>query len=655
MGMFRGVAPLMALLVGLSPVAARAQVDVGPFVAEDAFRDIKLSPTGEFYAVTVPIDGQTGLAVIRREDGTPMSSFRFERGTSVHDFWWVNDERVLMSVSENFGSRDDPLPTGELYAMNADGNKRELLVGWRVRAQQVGSKIRTGKKQEPVAAFLIDALPEDDRNVLISVQPLATDPTTRVERMDVYTGRRTRVTQAPVPQARFVTDHAGVVRFAIGSGSNNITRTYYRSAANAEWELINDEVASDRIESPLGFSEDDATAYLRVQQAEGPDALVAFDIATGERRELLRDEVVDPRPLHRDGSGPVIGARYLGARPRTVFLDEASDDARVLRSLEAAFPGNMVEVVSATSDGGVKLLLVSSDADPGSFYTYDAVAKKADFVLARREGIDPQDMSPMRPVSLQARDGQTLHGFLTAPASGGKRLPLVVVPHGGPFGVFDRWGFDTDAQLLAQAGYAVLQVNFRGSGNYGRAFHQAGARQWGGAMQDDLTDATRWAIGEGIADADRVCIYGASYGGYAALMGVAKEPDLYRCAVGYVGVYDLPKLRGENRRQGRWARTWTGEWMGDEPERLAAMSPNRLAGQIKVPVFLAAGGEDQVAPIAHSELMERALKNAGVPVETLYYPNEGHGFYTAEHREAFYTQLLGFLDRYLGGTSVATD
>ncbi|MEZ0469594.1 alpha/beta hydrolase family protein [Luteimonas salinilitoris] len=651
--MFRGVAALVALLMGLSPVAARAQMDVGPFVAEDAFRDIKLSPTGEFYAVTVPIDGQIGLAIIRREDGTSMSSFRFERGTSVHDFWWVNDERVLMSVSENFGSRDDPLPTGELYAMNADGNKRELLVGWRVWTQQLGSKIRTGKKQERVAAFLIDALPDDDRNVLISVQPLATDPTTRVERMDVYTGRRTRVTQAPVPQARFVTDHAGVVRFAIGSGSNNITRTYYRSATNAEWELINDEAASDRIESPLGFSEDDATAYLRVQQAEGPDTLVAFDVATGKRRELLRDEVVDPLPLYRDGSGPMVGVRYLGARPRTVFLDEASDDARVLRSLEAAFPGNMVEVVSATSDGRIKLLLVSSDADPGSFYTYDAVAKKADFVLARREGINPEHMSPMRPVSLQARDGRTLHGFLTAPAGGGKRLPLVVVPHGGPFGVFDRWGFDIDAQLLAQAGYAVLQVNFRGSGNYGRAFHHAGARQWGGTMQDDVIDATRWAIGEGIADADRVCIYGASYGGYAALMGVAKEPDLYRCAVGYVGVYDLPKLRGENRRQGRWARTWTGEWMGDEPERLAAMSPNRLAGQVKVPVFLAAGGEDQIAPIAHSELMERALKNTGVPVETLYYPNEGHGFYTEEHRREFYVKLLDFLGRHLGGGSVA--
>ena len=224
----------------------------------------------------------------------------------------------------------------------------------------------------------------------------------------------------------------------------------------------------------------------------------------------------------------------------------------------------------------------------------------------------------------------------------------MVLPHGGPFGVFDTWSFDRDAQVLAAAGYAVLQVNFRGSGNYGRAFLQAGAREWGGTMQDDVTDATRWLVSQGIADGRRIGIYGASYGGYAALMGAAREPDLYRCAVGYVGVYDLVEKHQDNSKEARWMRTWSNDWMG-ERDTLAGKSPTRLADRIKVPVFLAAGGADEIAPIVHSQRMEKALKAAGTPVETLYFPTEGHGFYTQEHQREFHARLLDFLSRHLGG------
>nr|AOH37301.1 peptidase S9 [Luteimonas sp. JM171] len=628
-------------------------MDVSPFVERDSFNDIKISPTGEYFAMTVWLEDQTGLVVMRRSDGELTATFRFRGGTHVDDFWWVNDDRVLMSISESFGSRDDPLPTGELFAMNADGGRRELLVGWRV-ASNSASNIRGAKRAENVAAFLIDPMLEDERHVLIAVQPLAADPHTRVERMDVYSGRRVQVTRAPVQRARFLTDSRGEVRFAVGAGSNNVSQLYYREGAGSEWTLVNDELATGRIETPLGFSEDDALAYLQVEHPQGPDSVVAMDVATGERRELMRDEVVDPWPIYRDGGGPLIGVRYLGGEVRTSFLDEKSEDARLYRSLEAAFPGHAIDIASATADGNLKLVLARSDVEPGSIYLYDNVAKKADFVLARREQIDPANMAPMRPVTIQARDGLALHGFLTVPkrADGGN-LPLVVMPHGGPFGVFDGWGFNSDTQLLAHAGYAVLRVNFRGSGNYGRSFRFAGARQWGRSMQDDLTDATHWAISEGIADPGRICIYGASYGGYAALMGAAREPDLYRCAVGYVGVYDLPRMVRENAQMGRWATTWSREWVGDDTEALAAVSPDRLAEHIRIPVFLAAGGEDQVAPIAHSESMERALKQAGVPVETLYYRTEGHGFHAVENRRGFYDQLLDFLGRHLGEPGLA--
>jgi dipeptidyl aminopeptidase/acylaminoacyl peptidase len=196
----------------------------------------------------------------------------------------------------------------------------------------------------------------------------------------------------------------------------------------------------------------------------------------------------------------------------------------------------------------------------------------------------------------------------------------------------------------------VLQLNFRGSGGYGESYKSAGAREWGGQMQDDLTDATRWAVAQGIADKARICLFGGSYGGYASLMGVAKEPDLYRCAVGYVGVYDLPTMFKEGDVPDRASgANYLRDWLGSDQAKLVAASPNRMANRIKVPVFLAAGGEDERAPIVHSQMMEKALRTAGVPVETLYYDTEGHGFYKLEHRKEFYTRLLAFLSRNLGG------
>jgi dipeptidyl aminopeptidase/acylaminoacyl peptidase len=303
-----------------------------------------------------------------------------------------------------------------------------------------------------------------------------------------------------------------------------------------------------------------------------------------------------------------------------------------------------------TRDGRLALVGVWNDRTAGDYYLFDAQKNVASGIYVRQKWFDPEKLPKSRVISLKARDGVVLHGYLTLPVASdpSQVVPLVVMPHGGPFKIFDELTFDGDALLLAQAGYAVLRLNYRGSGNYGREFRRLGARQWGGTMQDDLTDATHWAIAEKIADPKRICIYGASYGGYAALMGAAKEPELYRCVAGYVGVYDLEMLHQDNSWDSRSDRTWMDQWVGERGS-LAALSPVTLAARIKVPVFLAAGGADTTAPIKHSKKMERALRDAKVPVETLYIDNEGHGFYTEAHRREFYTQLLDFLAKHLGG------
>lgn len=637
-----GVLALLVWWVG----PASAQVDLEQYVKRAGYEDIKISPDGRHYAATVPTDDRVGLVLLRRSDGKVVASALGVENSVVADFWWANDERVVIAMAEQLGSRDAPYLTGELFSLGTDGARVKSLIGAPPEAGRI--QVVGGN---PVLAELVDTLVDDPGHVLIAVSDSG-PARTQIEKLDIYSGRRTPVASAPVRRAHFVTDTVGELRLAEGARDDNFSKLYYRDDAGAEWRLVNDEAQSGHYERPLGFSSDGVTAYLQVEQESGPDLVVAWNTRTGERTEALRDGAVDPYDIVYDRDGrTLLGVQYMDAGVRTRFVDETAQTARIYRSLEQAFTASAVTITSFTRDGRLALVRVWSDRTPGNFYLYDTQAHTAEPVFALRHWFEPAALSPARGVSLQARDGLTLHGYLTLPRAQqtpARPLPMVVMPHGGPFGVFDEWTFDDDTQLLAEAGYAVLRVNYRGSGNYGSRFRQAGAREWGGRMQDDLTDATRWAIEQKIADPDRICLYGASYGGYAALMGVAREPELYRCAVGYVGVYDLEDLHRDRSWTSRWLRTWAGDWLGQR-DSLARRSPTTLADRIKAPVFLAAGGNDVIAPISHSKKMERALRDAGVLVETLYFSSEGHGFHAREHRREFYTRLLDFLARHLGG------
>ncbi|MDZ4047472.1 MAG: S9 family peptidase [Pseudoxanthomonas sp.] len=635
---------------GLSATAPlHAQVDLVRFEKPDTFDRIKLSPTGEYYAATVPLGERTAMTVLRRSDNAVLAQFALGDESHVEDFHWVNDERLLLSMSRTYGSADQPFLTGELIAVDYDGGNLRVLAG--SRAQQVSATRIGTREQQNVAAFLVHQLPAEKHTVLVKVQPFHDDPYPTLETLDVRTGRRIQVARSPIQHASFGVDHVGELRFIWGleGGAHSVLR--YRDDKDAQWQVINDESKTRRVERPVGFSPDNRTAYLQVDDAKGTDRIIAFDTQSGERRSLLQHEMVDPDRILYSLSqrGVPVGAQYMGESIEQRFFDPQSPEARLYAMLQSAFKGQAVRVTSATDDGKLAMVSVSSASNPGDFYLFEVDTRKAHYLLSRRNWIDPQDMGEVRPVTLKARDGLVLHGYLTLPpGSDGKGLPMVVNPHGGPFWVHDRLAFNSESQILAHAGYAVLQVNFRGSGNYGRRFSQLGAGQWGRTMQDDLTDATRWAIEQGIADKDRVCIYGASYGAYAALMGVAREPGLYQCAAGLVGVYDVDRLVRDDQGGSRFLAHYSSSWIG-EPGTLSQVSPVRLAGQVKVPVFLAAGGEDERVDFKHSELMQEALEAAGVPVETLYFANEGHGFYKQENRLAYYRQLLGFLSRHLGG------
>ena len=640
---------LMAVcaLVPAAPASAAAPVELENYVRRDGYGRIKISPDGQYYAATVQLEDRGGLVIFRRADNKVVGGATGDRHSLVDRFWWVKDDLVVLSTAERFGSRDQPYPTGALYALGIDGSRVRTLVGPETDTSIV---VRVGRAGPWEMASLIDTLPEDPANVLIAAWDLGVDPKTRVEKLDVNTGRRTSVATAPVRRAVFTTDVAGQVRFALGAREDNARKLYYRDNDAGEWRLVNDEAVSGRLESALGFAADGVTAYLQVTQPKGPDAIVAWTTKTGTRIEVQRDAAVDPYDTVYDRDGrTLIGVQYMGDSVQTRLFDETTPTARLYRALGKAFPDAAMTITSYTRDGRHALVQVWNDRTPGDTYLFDTQAMTAKGVYAAREWFDPRKLAATRAVSLKARDGLALHGYLTPPRDGAKGpWPTVLLVHGGPFGIFDELAFSDEAHLLSEAGYAVLRINFRGSGNHGLAFQQAGAREWGAKMQDDLTDATRWAIEQGLADAERICIVGASYGGYAALMGAAREPGLYRCAVGYVGVYDLEAMHREDSRAARWLRTWADDWVG-ERDTLEARSPIPLAERITAPVLLVAGGEDRIAPIAHSRKMERALKSAGKPIETFYADSEGHGFYTDENRREYMTRLLDFLSRHIGG------
>lgn len=345
----------------------------------------------------------------------------------------------------------------------------------------------------------------------------------------------------------------------------------------------------------------------------------------------------------------VIAVETMPGLPQVHIIEPDDPKAEDLASLYQAFDGQHVTITSNTRDGHLMVVRVSSDRNPGQYYLFNDKTGQASFLFASKPEIDSTQMASMRPVTFQARDGVTVHAYLTLPVgSSAKDLPLIVNPHGGPHGIRDMWGWDPEVQYFASHGYAVLQVNYRGSGGYGMKFQDLGYGHWATTMQDDLADAVQWAVKQGTVDPNRICIYGASYGGYAAMENAERYPNLYRCVAGYVGLYDLKTMSDSDYTHYAAGRNYNGTVVGRNDAQLAADSPVNGAGKINAPVFIIYGGQDKRVVPANAEEMMTALDKAGKKYQKLYEPLEQHGFYKPKHRYEVYTQLLAFFDANIG-------
>lgn len=424
---------------------------------------------------------------------------------------------------------------------------------------------------------------------------------------------------------------------------------WYRPDAISEWEKLEEFKITDDYWVPLYVPEKDHT--LAIASRAGRDTYAVFSYDT-KKRQI--DEMMAGHPtqdiLKVDGlEGPAFdGVRTGGMIPQQVWFDPAWN--RMQKAIDAALPNRINRI---SGDPTTRILVFSyADVDPGIWYVLDASTMTLSSIGRAKPSIDPDKMRPMETISYTAKDGMSIPAFLTKPSVVNGPAPMVVMIHGGPT-VRDTWNWDENTQLLAAHGYVVFQPQFRGSSGFGRKFEEAGFGQWGLSMQDDVTAGVEYLIAKGIADPKRICIYGASYGGYAALWGLVKTPDIYRCGISFAGVSDLEYMFNDSSdsNSNKIAREVMRLRIGDaklNKEKFDQVSPLKHAEKIVAPVLLMHGELDKRVPISHSEKMKKALEEQHKTVEWKIFEKEGHGLSYVSNQEIFFTTLLGFLDKYIG-------
>ena len=610
----------------LPAVAGAREIPIQDFFKDPQFTSVSVSPDGKHMAVTVPQDDRTVLAVLRVADQGIVGKWDYGENRHFRQVLWANNERLLFYVTFKTGSLDFETGKGDLYASNIDGTRR--------------MDIPNGNYYS-----IVDLTPEDPDTILVerSVE------TSFLSKLNVYTGKVSTVASAPVEQGSFMLDHGGNVRFVSGAMNDGRNVTYRRDGD--KWTLVHESERNGATYVPLGFDANNKNAYMAKGEGGKPESIVLLDMDTRAEKQLSSNGIVSPSGfLWSADEKTLLGVWYEDGVPYWDWVAPDHPETKLYAGLVKSFPGKAVRFMQPSRDGRYLPMRVFSDTAPSEVYLFDRETSRAKFLASSRDWIKPSEMSPMKPIVVTARDGVKLHGYITLPkGSDGKNLPMIVNPHGGPHGPRDQWGFNPEVQLLANRGYAVLQVNYRGSGGYGNAFEGMGYRKWGTTMQDDLTDSVHWAVSQGIADPNRVCIYGASYGGYAALMSVVREPDLYKCSVGYVGVYDLDAQNSADFMEHKSGQNYLRDAYPTSSAERKAQSPAYGVDRIKVPVLLVHGEKDVRVPIKNMHFLISQMEKVGKkPDDVIVEKKEAHGFRDLQNNVNLYTRMLAFFDKYIG-------
>ena len=596
----------------------------------------KISPDGGHVVYREKIRDDSYLTIMPVADREEVK--RLKVPLRLNWYRWAGSDKILFSIGRSFSFLGVPLLVPGLYSYNlktgeneAISERNELLVG--------GSLLHVDHH----GRFLLMAVKKSAR-----AYP-------SVYRVSLVDDQLVQIIEAQDRINEWVADDNGVVRMGLSFRGRSM-RVHYRRTDQEEFREIGkvkfrgkeEDIENSLYDITKIVSESDE-GYLLSNRETGRFALYRFNYETREMGEMvfgLPDNDVTDYHLNAEGT-ELSSVTYTDTRDRIKWFDQKF--GKMQAALERAVPDQEVWIQSISSTGERMIVFTTSSVDPGSYYLFDSAARTMDRFGGVNDALDPAKLSPTTPVVYEARDGLKIHAYLTLPRSAKpESLPLIILPHGGPFGVRDTPDYNRDVQFLANRGYAVLQPNYRGSDSYGESFYLAGEGEIGRKIQDDIDDGMDWLVNQGIADADRVCIYGSSYGGYAAMWGVIRNPERYRCGISYAGVTHWKKqirfstklLRSRYRKQLKEAIR------GEKGFDLDTVSPAETIARLRRPLLVGQGARDQVVPRSQYDLLLKRAKKANVTLETKLYANDNHDLWRRKNQQDWYQRVEKFLDTH---------
>jgi dipeptidyl aminopeptidase/acylaminoacyl peptidase len=622
-----------------------------------------ISPDGQHIAVTVRTEengeSRYQLAVLHLPDLKFVSRLDMIAGFLPVDVNWVSDKRLVMGTAKESAFSESPQPTGDILAVDIDGKKKRLLYSDTSRSSVGGM---TNILKLPIGFGMISGVPHPvNGHFYLTLYPAPERGGTDAQAnrtlffdVDSESGSVKELANINADGYRFVV-HDGVVRYAYGADNTLRDHVYYRADADASWTELPASVIGKRF-MPYRVSADGKQLYSFGNPTGGPDQFAISNFDGTERKVLAADPRVDiSQVFWTPAPRTPYAAVALDGKPAITYLQD-NVYAQALKSLNAKFSDHFVELADMSEDGSIAIVFASSDRDPGTYAMFDTKTSNIRPLYQSKPWLKREQLGERRPFWFKATSGTELGGFITLPPGRSeKNLPTILLPHGGPIGIEHQWTIsswdDAEAQFLASRGYAVVQVNYRGSGGRGKNFEDSGKLQMGTGMLQDQLDGLNWAVAQGYADKSRLCVYGASYGGYSAFEQPVYAPQgTFKCSVAIAGVSDI-RIQAErsDTRRSKAGRNFLREaWGMDDPAYIKANSAIDQVDKFNVPVLIIHGEDDARVPIQNAREMRDALQKAAKPVDYMTRPKEGHGFFKEDNNTERYKITEAFLEKYLG-------